>query len=50
MAKQVKFIEANYLDELENKVNPLLRVGWKIEGNLVTQNDAFYITLSQELK
>jgi|GEM_PF-5428149 len=49
MAKQVKFIEANYLDELENKVNPLLNVGWKVEGNLLAQNDAFYITLSLEL-
>lgn len=48
MKTKVLFIEANYLDELETKVNKQLSEGWKIQGNLVWANDAFYIALTLE--
>lgn len=32
MKTKVKFIAANYLDDLESKVNPFLEKKWQIKG------------------
>ncbi|WP_417861485.1 hypothetical protein [Winogradskyella sediminis] len=48
MKTKVKFIEAQYLDELEKKLNELLSEGWQIQGNLAWANDAFYMALIRE--
>ncbi len=48
MKTKVQFLKSYDLKELEDKVNDLLEKGWKINGNLISQNDTFYMVLEKE--
>lgn len=48
--KQIKIIRTSSLQDFENKVNELIKIGWKVKGNIIVDNENYlYAKMSKKI-